>query len=194
MKKRWMVALAGLVIGAALVAGYVHAATGLSTNVNLAIGGSYSKTVDLMTSQVALAVPTKTVSLSFGTGANQVDKVWTDTRTIAASTTEDLDFAAGGLTDAFGDAMTIAELKVLIVCASSSNTNNVVVGGDAASIPFLSTAATTTSVKPGGCFVLTDPSAAGIAVTATTGDIIQVANSGAGTTVSYDIIVMGSSS
>lgn len=192
--KRWMVALAGLVIGAALVAGAVHAATGLSAKVNLAVGGTYSKTTDLLTNQATIAFPQYSKEFTFGTGASQVDLLFTDTRTIAASTTEDLDFAAGGLSDAFGTTVTLAELKVLIVCASASNTNNVVIGGDANSIPFLSTAATTASIKPGGCFSLVDPSAGGIAVTAGTGDILQVANSGAGTTVDYSLIVMGSSS
>lgn len=192
--KRWMVALAGLVIGAALVAGAVHAATGLSASINLAVGGVYSKTTDLLTNQAAIAFPQHKNDFTFGTGASQVDLMFTDTRTVAASTTEDLDVAAGGLTDAFGTTFTLAELKVLIVCAASTNTNNVVLGGDANSVPFLSAAATTISIKPGGCFSFTDPSAGGIAVTAGTGDIIQVANSGAGTTVTYDIIVMGSSS
>jgi hypothetical protein len=194
MKKRLVVALAGLVICAALVAGYVHAATALTASVNLGVGGSYAKSVDLMTSQVSLAVPTKSVNFTYGAGASAVNMIWTDTRTIAASTTEDLDFAAGGLTDAFGDTVTLARIKTIMVCAASGNTNNVVLGGDANSVPFLSTALTTTSIKPGGCFLLTDPSAGGIAVTAATGDIIQVANSGAGTTVTYDIVVMGATS
>lgn len=197
MRKRLLVALAGLLV---IVAGLVMQgdaraqATGLTANINLGVGGSYARTVDLLTSNVSIAFPTKTVALTYGTGANQADRLFTDTRTLAASTTEDLDVAAGALTDVFGTTFTLAELKVLIVCASSSNTNNVVLGGDASSVPFLSTAATTTAIKPGGCFTLTDPSASGIAVTAGTGDIVQVANSGGGTSVSYDIVMIGSSS
>ena len=104
---------------------------------------------------------------------------------------EDLDVSGGALTDAFGNVFTIAELKVLIVCADDANTGNIVLGGDAASILFLSVATTTTSIKPGGCFVFTDPSAAGTTVTATSADIIQVAPSAG--TQAYDILVIGSS-
>lgn len=197
MRNRWMAALGALVIvlGALAMQGDVSAAaTGLTATVSVAVGGTYTSTVDLLTSQATIAFPQNKLSITYGTGANQADRLWTDTRTIAASTTEDLDIVAGGLTDAFGTTFTLAELKVLVVCASTANTNNVVLGGDANSVPFLSAATTTVSLKPGGCFVFTDPSAGGVAVTADTGDIIQVANSGAGTTVDYNIIMMGSSS
>ena len=64
--------------------------------------------------------------------------------------------------------------------------------GDAASVLFLNTAATTVTLKPGACFVYTDPSAGGTAVTGTTADIVQIAPSAG--TVAYSIIIMGSSS
>jgi hypothetical protein len=191
MRKRWMAALAGLVIMAALgIQGDLRAApTGLTANINIAVGGSYSSTVDLMTAQATLAFGSHPVSLSFGTGLNQADRVFTDTRSVAAA--EDLDVSGGALTDAFGNVFTIAELKVLIVCAATANTGNVVLGGDAASVLFLDTAATTTTIKPGGCRVFTDPSAAGITVTNSTADIIQVAPSAG--TQAYDILIIGSS-
>lgn len=192
MKNRWKVALAGLIV--VLAGAGLYAATTLGATAVVSVSGSFVNDLDLGTDPTYNFKGGTTLNLTNGTGANQADKVFADQRTIAASTTEDLDVAAGGLTDSFGVAFTIAELKVLMVCASSANTNNVVLGGDANSVPFLSTAATTVSIKPGGCFMFTDPSAAGTAVTAGTGDIVQVANSGAGTTVTYDIIMLGSSS
>ena len=39
--------------------------------------------------------------------------------------------------------------------------------------------------------LLVAPGAAGYAVTAGTGDILKVANSGAGTGVTYDIVIVG---
>lgn len=194
MRNRLSLALMGLLVIVAALSFQVGdvraAATGLTASINLAVGGTYSSTVDLLTSQAKISFPAKTLSLTFGTGANQADRLFTDTR--STSSAEDLDIVAGSLTDAFGTTFTLAELKVLIVCASSANTTNVVLGGDANSVPFLSTAATTVAIKPGGCFFLTDPSAGGVAVTADTGDIIQVAPSSG--TVAYDIIIMGSSS
>ncbi len=146
-------------------------------------------TVDLSTTQSQFNL-SKTIALTFGSAANQANMVFTDTRSTAGA--EDLDVSGGALTDAFGVVYTIARMKALVVCASTANTTNVVLGGDAASVPFLSTAATTTTLKPGGCFVLTDPSATGVVVTATSADIIQVAPSSG--TVAYDILIIGASS
>jgi hypothetical protein len=192
MKKRMMWAIAALLIVAA--GAYVYAATALSTSVVFSVSGNFVNDLDLGTDPTYNFKAGNTISLTNGVGANQADKVFADQRTLAASNSEDLDVVAGGLTDAFGTTFTLAELKVLMVCASSANTNNVVLGGDANSVPFLSTAATTVAIKPGGCFQLADPSAGGIAVTTGTGDIIQVANSGAGTSVTYDIVIVGSGS
>jgi hypothetical protein len=191
--KQWKkVALAGLlVIVAALgMQGDLRAAaTGLTANVTISAGGTYSSTVDLSSasSQFNLA---RTMALTFGGGASQASLVFTDTRSTAIA--EDLDVNAGTLVDAFGNVFTITDMKALIVCASSANTTNVLLGGDAASVPFLDTAATTTTIKPGGCRVFTDPSATGIVVTAATGDIIQVAPSAG--TVAYDIVIIGAAS
>lgn len=193
MKNRWKVALAGLLVIVAALGfqGDLRAAaTGLTANINVAVGGSYTNTVDLMSVQSTLNFGSHPVALTYGTGLNQADRMFTDTRSIAAP--EDLDVVGGALTDAFGNVFTIAELKTLIVCTPSTNTGNVVLLGDAASVPILGTAATTVAIKPGGCFVFTDPSAAGTTVTAATGDIIQAAPS-AGTQV-YDILIIGSSS
>lgn len=191
--KQWKkMALAGLlVIVAALgMQGDLRAAaTGLTANVVVSAGGTYSSTVDLATAQSTFAL-NKSMALTFGGGANQSTLVFTDTRSTASA--EDLDVNAGALTDAFGNTFTITDMKTLIVCASAANTTNVLLGGDAASVPFLDTAATTTTIKPGGCRVFTDPSATGIVVTAATGDIIQVAPSSG--TVVYDIVVIGAAS
>jgi hypothetical protein len=48
-------------------------------------------------------------------------------------------------------------------------------------------------IKPGGTLALLAPGATAYPVTPATGDLLQVANSGAGTSVTYDIIVIGAS-
>ncbi len=193
MRKRFMVALAGLLV-VALAGVYAYAATTLTTTVIFGVSGTHVNDLDLGTDPSYSYRGGLTINLADGTGAGQADMVFADQRTLTASTTEDLDVAAGALTDAFGATFTIADLHVLMVCAAAANTNNVVLGGDVNEVPYLDTAATTLSIKPGGCFQFADPSAAGVTVTAATGDIIQLANSGAGTSVTYDIIIVGSSS
>lgn len=196
MKKKLMSGLAALIVVVAALAmqGDVSAQTkSLTARFYLEVSGNYTSALDLVSATAPLSYK-KSADLASGVAANQADRIFSDTRTLTASSTEDLDVSGGALTDAFGATYTIAKLKMLIVCASSANTNNVVIFGDANSVPVLNTAATTHAIKPGGCAIFFDPSLGGFTVTATTGDIIQVANSGAGTSVVYDVVIVGTSS
>lgn len=194
MRKKWMSALVATVGMLALVLGGAFAATTLQTNVVFGVSGAFVNQQDLGADAAYNFSGGSSSSLTDGVAIDEADMVYTASGTIAISGTDDLDVAAGGLLDAFGQTYTIAKMKVLMVCADGANTNNVVVGGDVNSVPFLNTAATTLSLKPNACFQLSDPSLAGIPVTAATGDIIGLANSGAGTSVDYDIIIVGTSS
>lgn len=137
-----------------------------------------------------------TVSRAFasGTGADQADLTFADTRTLAASSNESLDLA-GGLTDALGNALTFASVKALIIVAAAGNTNDVIVGGAASNAfaTMFGDATDTIKVPPGGAIVLADFGATGFAVTASTGDLLKIANGGSGTPVSYDILIVGDS-
>lgn len=127
-----------------------------------------------------------------GTTVGNADLMWSDTRTINASSNEDLDFAAS-LTDTFGATLTFARIKAIMVKAASANTNNVVITRPAANgVPLFEAASDAVAVLPGGVFLWTAPGA-GVAVTAGTGDLLNFSNSGAGTSVSYSIFVIGAS-
>lgn len=127
-----------------------------------------------------------------GSGANQASQIFSDARTLTASATENLDLA-GGLVNALGATVTLAKLKALVIKADAANANDVVVGPAATNglvTPF-NAAADRVKVKPGGLLVLVAPDANGYAVTAGTGDQIFVGNGGAGTSVTYTIILIG---
>lgn len=129
-----------------------------------------------------------------GVLANQADLVWGDTRTLAASATEDLDLA-GVLTATLGGTVTFARIKAIMVSASPLNTNNVVVGGAATNTwvgPF-GAATHTHSVQPGGCYFAAAPGATAWPVTAGTADLLKIANSSGGTQVIYTIMLVGAS-
>jgi hypothetical protein len=127
-----------------------------------------------------------------GTGANQAKEVFTDTRTLTASAAENLDLA-GVLLDAFGNTLTFAAVKAIIVKADAANVNDVVLGNHAtaAFFPMFGAATHTVKVKPGGMVAFVAPDATGLAVTATTADMLTVTNGGAGTSVVYTIIIIG---
>lgn len=133
----------------------------------------------------------KLLSLVAGTDAtNKANVLFSDRRTLAASANEDIDLA-GALTDAFGSTIAAAEVVAIFVSAASGNTNNVNVTRPASNGfagPFLA-AGDGVSIKPGEWQAFVSQS--GWAVTSATGDLLNIANSGAGTPVTYDIVIVG---
>ena len=145
--------------------------------------------------QLASSPITYAQSLGFSTGVgiNQADKLFSDHRTIAPSANDDLDIA-GVLIDPLGATITMARIKGLIVKAAAANTNNVVMGlGSNPITTILGGTTPTLTIRPGGVFALFAPDAVAYVVTAATADILRFANSGAGTSVDYDIIIIGAS-
>ena len=132
----------------------------------------------------------KTYTFTAGTGANQAGAVFADERT-TDDTGEDLDLA-GGLNDAFGNALTFTQIKAVVVQAAAANTVNVVVGASGMNsfIGWVGDASDAIVIKPGGTFALIAPDADGYAVTPSTGDILKVAASAAGN-VTYSIVIIG---
>lgn len=134
------------------------------------------------------------VTLESGTTDNKADLAWESERTLAASATEDLDLA-GVLTAALGGgALTFARIKGLQIEADAANTNDVVIGA-AGSNPWaaLLNAAGTLTLKPGASVTFGTAKNPGWPVTAGTGDLLKVANSGGGTLVKYRITMVGCS-
>jgi hypothetical protein len=163
----------------------------ISATIKASVSGAQSSALDMGTAQFAFSLAANS-SYSDGTGAGQVDLVFTDQRTLAASATEDLDLA-GSLIDALGATITIAKLKFVMIKAASGNTNDVVVSRPASNgVPLFTAAGDSIAVKPGGVFLWVVPGA-GVDVTAGTGDLITVTNSAAGTGVTYDVVLMGAS-
>lgn len=160
-------------------------------SLNVSVIGTLLNAPDLGTSGYNINYP-KTIDYTSGTGANMSNMIWTDTRTLTASSTENLDLA-GVLTDSFGAAITFTAVKGIMVVAASGNTNDVLVGGaaSAAFVNWVSDATDKVIVQPGGVFCIGTGKAAGYPVTATTADILKIANSSSGTSVTYDIIIWG---
>lgn len=164
----------------------------LTATVRAEITASQTNPLDLGTGTMPIAAAL-TLSFTDGAAANQVNQAFSDTRTLTASANEDLDLA-GVLTNAFGATITFARVKAILVKAASGNTNDVIVGGAAATqfVGFFGAATHTVAVKPGGAFLIVTPSAAGWPVTAGSTDFLRIANSAGTTSVTYDIVILGS--
>jgi hypothetical protein len=164
-------------------------------NTQLALGAAATLfgTPGLTTPRSDLAL-SSVISLGSGTGANQADRMYTATRTLAASAAEDLDLA-GTLLDAFGTVITFARVKALLFRANAANANNVVIGNAAANgfISWVGSATDKITLRPGGFFALVAPDVTAYVVTPATADLLHVLNGGAGTSVTYDVAIIGAS-
>lgn len=165
---------------------------GLSAKLTTSVVATLTNALDLSTASDPLNY-SLTHDISTGTGANQADMMWHDTRTLTASATENLDLA-GSLTNAFGVTQTFARIKAVIVAAAAGNTNNVnVIREGTNGVPLFLAAGDGIPVRPGGLFAWVAPDATAVAVTGGTGDLLTVTNSAGSTSVTYSIIVIGAS-
>lgn len=162
---------------------------GVAATIGVTIRGKQSGTGDLGTPQVPIDIE-ELMEFTAGTAAvGQSNVLFQDTRTIALSANEDLDLA-GVLADALGATIAAAEVVAIFIKAAAANTNNVNITRPAANgVPLFLAASDGIALAPGDFFLFTRKT--GIGVTAATGDLINIANSGAGTSVTYDIVVLG---
>lgn len=164
-----------------------------NASVSVGLSSLISNALDLGQKPVSQLTYAKAQAFASGAGLGQVDRIYADQVTLAASATLDLDMA-GVLVDALGATLTLARIKLLLVSAASANTNLVVIGGGSNPITTIFGGTTPThSVGPGGMFLAMRPDATGFAVTAGTGDILRLTNSAGGTPVTADVIIYGSS-
>lgn len=164
---------------------------GVRGDIGITINLTQFGTAELGTPKLPVAIE-ELFTLAAGTDAtNKADVLWQDSgRSIAASGNENIDLS-GALTDAFGASVVAAEIVLLFIKARATNTNNVQITRPASNGfagPFLA-AGDGIVLRPGECVPFI--SQAGWAVTASTGDLLNIANSGAGTAVLYDILVVG---
>ncbi len=161
-----------------------------NTVVSAGVKGSVTSSPDIGSLNYAINFAS---SLTFenGTGANQANMIFADTRTLSASATEDLDLA-GGLTSALGVTLTFTKIKAIIITAAAGNTNAVNITRPAANgVPIFIAAGDGISLTPGGIFAAALPNAAGVTVTAGTGDLLTLTNSAGTTPVTYNIVIVG---
>jgi hypothetical protein len=164
--------------------------TSLNTTVRASIQAINKRTLDGR--DVVDNIPmSQDIQLGSGTGYGKADIAFFDTRTLAASTSENLDLA-GVLTDAFGQTIAAAKVKAIEIENPEASLSTLTVGA-AASNTFLGpfTSAThSVDLKPGDKAVFV--SRTGWTVAAGTGDILKVAN-GAGGSVNYNIKLIAAS-
>lgn len=167
-------------------------ATTLNTIVTAQIETTFKNLLDLSTPVDTLLKKTK-IELANGTAANSADLCFHDQRTVAASGTDAIDLA-GSLAGPFGASQVFVELRAVLVFAAAANTNNVRVNRPASNgVPLFLAAGDGIDVPPGGVFLWACPADGKVTVTAGTGDLLNIDNSSSGTSVTYDVVIIGCS-
>ena len=193
LRRLAVAALATVAAALSLLSPAIAASPGVNASLQTSASGRYYGASGLISPAVPFDI-SSLLTLTPGTTAGKADKLYAAQRTIAASSSENLDLA-GVLVDPLGATVTFAKVKAILVIAASTNTNNVVVGATGTNAfigPFVD-ATDGLSIPPGGAVLITHPGA-GWSVTATTADLLKVANSGSGTGVTYKVVLIGTSS
>jgi len=169
--------------------------TGTQT-LTMGIAGNATGSSDLASpaSPISQAI---TTSLANGTSANQINRRWSDTRSLASAASEEIDLA-GSLTDEFGNAVTFAKVKAIIIYNKATDPGDDLVlgttatGGDTCDL-FLDPS-DGINIDAKGVFVWLSP-VDGFAVGAGTTDKLKIKNSSSDeNSISYDIYLFGTSS
>lgn len=160
-----------------------------------AVAGRVSASVDVLETADALGVGdgvglyrhvlSQVVDIATGTSDGQADRAYSTSGT-ASSTPTDIDLT-GSLSSALGSANFVDIMTIMV--KNTGSTTTLRVGGDANALPLFGAANDLILIPAGGCLLWHAP--AGVAVTAGTGDILQV-DTASGTTT-YQIVVVGRS-
>jgi hypothetical protein len=161
----------------------------VSGNVSVALTATLAKAFDIQTGAIPLSKTPYSWTFASGTAANQADRIFSDTRTTSGTDSLDL---AGVLLDAFGDAFTLARVKLIYVTAAAANAADIRVTRSAANgCAIFGAASDYVLVRPGGVFLWAAPDATAVAVAAGSSDILEVTS--ASGSVTYDIVIIGAS-
>lgn len=165
-------------------------AVSASGNVSLTAGLTQVEGLDVGVNKNAAISKLMSQTFASGTAVNQLDRLFVDERSVAATAVDQLDFNGGGLTDVLGAAWAPARLKFLII--TNLGPNDIQVVRPTNGIPIFLAAGDGEQIPVGGTLYKSWPSAAGVLVTGGTGDLLNIVNTGAGT-IGYQIIAGGAS-
>ena len=126
-----------------------------------------------------------------GTGVNQIEQVFSADNRALNATNEDLDLAGTSQTDFQGGALAMSKVRVAFFKNNDSDTGDTLTVKQPASngVPNLFVASGDgIKIPPGGFLLYVAPGVDAPTVTASTGDLINVAKADNG---SYDVLVAG---
>lgn len=147
--------------------------------------------------------PSWVKTLTNGTGIDQANKIFVDSVTLAGSAAQSYDLDGAALVGVLGQVMGAFSriygvfIRRTDAPAASTQDENLLIGGDFILTKYLIPGADTLSavtipVHPGGCFAFIAPNATGVAVTASTGDVITITNASSADSCTFEIVILAS--
>jgi hypothetical protein len=139
-----------------------------------------------------------------GSAINKAQRWWiSEARTLSNGATEDIDMfdlasvniGAGAGLDSLGQSVSMTGIKAIMVTVSSASSTGIIVGNKNATTAwnagFNASDTGAVNVGVGGIFLLSNPSAAGIAVADTTNHLLKITDDGGGSGSIYSIAWLG---
>lgn len=165
--------------------------SGFSAKISTQISILHTGTGDLAT-PIATVAKNLAYAFGFGTSSGQATQEFTDTRTLAASTGEDLDLSGATLKDALGNNLAFTKVVAIVVQANAGNGGNITVGPPASNgfVGPFGAASQTVVIDAGDMFMATNING-GWTVTNSTGDLLHIANTDSVNSGMYDIYIIG---
>lgn len=159
----------------------------LAATLQFLIDGSLTKALDLTTPQETIAISILQ-AFANGTGSNQGNEFFSDTRTVDASP-ETLDLTSG-LTNAFGVTIVFAKIKAIIVHNKNTASEAVLIikGNAITNAGWISGSTPHHAIPPDGWYIVTSP-VDGFTITNTSQD--QLTFEPGAATITYDLILIG---
>ena len=125
--------------------------------------------------------------LTNGTGADEADLLFKDTRQLAGGAIDDIDLTT--VEDAFGTPLAAVEVVTVFLRSLDTNTTNLTIGGSTADYSGIPDQ----TITPGGIVFYHNAGTAGLgSVVDGTSDIIRIVN-GSGAQASYEIVIIARS-
>jgi len=156
----------------------------LQSRINVGIEATGSKTTGISTSIDPVRFALQYV-FADGTGANQANKVYTVSGSVAPNANTAYDLIGGLLEDAFGDSVAFAKIKAILI----ENTHATQAFGFETTITTIVQGGFQ-SMRPGGVFLLVAPDSTGIPVTAGA-DTITYTNVSGAATATFKMTIIG---
>jgi len=127
----------------------------------------------------------------YGVGANAVQIVYADTVPVPDGTPVTLNLYDGSLLDAFGRALTLKAIKLLYIKNTSTDSGLTIGGGGAADLLIFVETTYKMYIPPGGVFLWSCPSAAGVVTVARPNLYLLDDGTGAAGDKNIEVIAMG---